>query len=211
MLSALATFDTELNAFLTALEFATCIVDGASRVVSANHAWCSLLGLDADRVRGRSLRELLPGRWADEVRAMVDGLAADPSKRLAFGECIDLSAPDSVRSVRVLAGGMRDGTGAFDHAKLLFVPSDHPAFVEASAPSSPERLAALRIADRHALGPRHTEMLVLLATGHRVPTIATTLFLANGTVRNRISALGTALGVQGQAGIVGLIQAEVGA
>ena len=52
-------------------------------------------------------------------------------------------------------------------------------------------------------------MLTLLATGHRVPHIADELFLARGTVRNRIVALGDALGVRGQAEIVQLVRSEV--
>ena len=88
---------------------------------------------------------------------------------------------------------------------------DAPTNVEVAPALTSEQAAAHRIADDHGLRPLHREVLVLLATGYRVPHIAETLCLARGTVRNRIVALGDALGVRGQIEVVALVRAEVGA
>jgi PAS domain S-box-containing protein len=56
-----------------------------------------------------------------------------------------------------------------------------------------------------ALDIREVEMLALLATGHRVATIARHLHLAQGTVRNALSALYVKLGVACQGEVVELL------
>ncbi len=58
--------------------------------------------------------------------------------------------------------------------------------------------AADLVGERYGLTETEREMLHLLATGYRVPEIADALFLANGTIRNRLSLIYTKIGVQNQ-------------
>lgn len=98
--------------------------------------------------------------------------------------------------------------GSLVCARFVALAFDAPKVAEVAPPLSPERAAALRIAHRYELGERNRELLELLASGHRIPTIARTLHLAQWTVCNRISSLGGALGVHGQTGIVSLVVEE---
>ena len=65
-----------------------------------------------------------------------------------------------------------------------------------------------RLARDCSLGTRDVEVLVLLAAAHRVATIARHLHLAQGTVRNRLSALYVKLGVRCQGEVVELLLGE---
>ena len=66
-------------------------------------------------------------------------------------------------------------------------------------------IAADIVADQHRLTDTEREMLHMLVTGHRVATMATTLFLAHGTIRNRLSLIYTKVGVQNQTQLMAMI------
>ena len=59
--------------------------------------------------------------------------------------------------------------------------------------------AAMRIAERCDLTPREVEILTLLVDGLRVSTIARSLHLSDGTVRNYLSSIFGKVGVRNQA------------
>ena len=59
--------------------------------------------------------------------------------------------------------------------------------------------AALRIAERCDLTTREVEILTLLVDGFRVSTIARSLHLSDGTVRNYLSSIFGKVGVRNQA------------
>jgi hypothetical protein len=58
--------------------------------------------------------------------------------------------------------------------------------------------AADIIGSRYELIETEIEMLHMLATGHRVATMAEALYLARGTIRNRLSFMYVKVGVQTQ-------------
>lgn len=77
---------------------------------------------------------------------------------------------------------------------LETIPTDTPA----------HRVANL-IADRYRLTVREAEIVGLLACGHRVPTIAATLYLSAGTIRNQLSRIYHKVGVRSQAELAAMI------
>jgi PAS domain S-box-containing protein len=184
-------------------------LDADGTVGAANDTCCRWLGRPRDEVIGRTIGELAPPAAAEAVLASLANLTDDPSVRLIHGDRMFSPVDGQVRRTRFLATAERGNDGRFLYAVVSVIDLDGPGIREVAPPVSPPHAAALRISAAHHLGPRLEEMLVLLATGHRITTMATTLHLAEGTVRNRISELSDALGVRGQSAIVTLVQAEV--
>lgn len=180
-------------------------------VTAANDTFLEWLGLRGSDVIGRSIAELASGPWAAIAVRLHRKLVEDPEVEVHFGE-LDF-APEGVptRRVRFLLYGERGEDGTCTEFLGVAIDLDGVGSLEVAPTLSSEAAAAGRIARAAGLGPRHRELLLLLATGHRVPHIAEVLFLARGTVRNRIVALGDALGVRGQGEIVRLVRSEVSA
>ena len=188
---------------------AVCRLDGDLTVTAANAACARWLGRPDDELVGRRIADIAPGPAVTAVSAMLRALVDDPTVDAVHGERVFAPADGTTRRVRFVVHREPSSDASGPSYVVTAIDLDGPGCVEVSPALSSEAAAAGRIADRHGLGPRHREMLTLLATGHRVPHIADELFLARGTVRNRIVALGDALGVRGQAEIVQLVRSEV--
>lgn len=184
-------------------------LDGDLTVTAANAACARWLGRPVDEIVGRRVADLAPGPAVTAVTAMLRALVDDPTVDAIHGERVFAPATGASRRIRFVVHREPLDGGLGTEYVVTAIDLDGPGCIEVSPALTSESAAAGRLADRHGLGPRHREMLTLLATGHRVPQIADELFLARGTVRNRIVALGDALGVRGQAEIVQLVRSEV--
>lgn len=177
-----------LMRILAALNVGEFVVDADHRFVAVSDACTRWLPHLNTAVVGRPVERAVTGDLAPAVSAMVDRLAADGGPALTIGDAvIGATAARGELRIRLLGVADRGGDGSLVCARFVALVFDAPKVTEVAPPLSPERAAALRIAHRYELGERNRELLELLASGHRVPTIARTLHLAQGTVRNRIS------------------------
>lgn len=181
------------------------------RVLDANSEVSRWTGRPREDIVGRDLAEVAPEGWGDDVLTTLAHFADTAGVRLIHGDRAYGAEPGPAQRLRFHAAPIRRSDGTLDHVVVTVMDLGMPGIVQVSAPHGPHRVAATRLCERHGLGPRHCELLELLATGHRVPKIAEMLHLARGTVRNRISALGDVLGARGQVEILALVQAEVDA
>ena len=175
-------------------------VDTTGRVLGWTPGAAAFFGYSTEEMVGRRIHRLFErvppvGDWVDVRDRVVGG--SEPVEGAATFVRRDgsrVAANVSVQPVLV-------GAGAVDHVHVLFEPvgaRDEPA----------DRIDEL--ARTHALDDREVEVLLLLASGHRVANIARRIHLAPGTVRNLLSCLYAKLGVSSQVEVIELLVGDGG-
>lgn len=174
-------------------------IDRGGVVVGWSPCASAMFGHDAGEAIGHSFEDFLLEPATPERRERLHQVFDDSEEMADLSAFVRLDG--SVIHAAVTALPVLDADGRVARVDLLITAREAgPDDLHDSVRSRIDRIAAV-----HTLDAREVEVLRLLASGHRVATIAPRLHLARGTVRNLLSCLYVKLGVASQIEVIELL------
>ena len=169
-------------------------IDRSGKIVGWSLGAEHLFGRDAAWMIGRSFKVLLADPITEARRArlrrVVEGGEPEQDTTTVIG------AEGTPVLVDVTVVPVQACDGAVDRVDLIMTASD---------PASDPAVRVRELTDRYGLNDREADVVRLLSNGHRTPTIARQLCLAQGTVRNTLSCIYAKVGVGSQVALIELI------